>query len=773
MAGSRRQVHRLKKMSQRDNTIASAPIRHSHRWPETAFRLIVAVVILAICDRAALADPAAAEISGELKKWHRVTLTFTGPESSETATPNPFRDYRLIVAFRQGTRAVFVPGFFAADGAAAESGASAGDKWRVHFTPDAEGEWQYVATFRSGKDIAVSFDMQAGRPAGFDRARGTFTVGPSDKQGRDHRAQGLLQYVGEHYLRFAETGEPFIKGGADSPENFLGYADFDGTSRHGKKEVLRSGEAVTKDLHQYQPHVKDWRDGDPTWRGGHGKGMIGALNYLASKGMNSVYFLTMNVEGDGKDVWPWTGPGDRDRFDCSKLDQWEIVFSHMDRLGILLHVITQETENDQLLDKGDLGITRKLYYRELAARFAHHPAVIWNLGEENTNTDKQRKEFCTFIRGLDPYDHPIVVHTFPGKYDQVYEPLLGFKNFEGPSLQTNDTHAQTKRWVARSGAAGRKWIVCLDEIGPAHTGVKPDADDPNHDDVRWRHLWGNLMAGGAGCEWYFGYKFAHNDLNCEDWRSRERVWDQTRFALEFFHEHLPFTEMCSADQLTNAPSDYCFTKLGHVYAVYLPRGGSTELFLPDAAYRVRWYNPRQGGPLSDGSATKVKGPGFRSIGTPPKDPTLDWVALVKLDGPPPQKIETPDIPDRPVAADMTGVAVESFTIINTQANRPLAGFEKVTGEVTLDLGKLRVPGINVVANLSGGSAGSVRFALNGDSNYRTENTAPYAIEGDTGGQYGAWKPGPGTYTIVAKPFARRNAAGPQGKALTLRLKIVR
>ena len=52
-------------------------------------------------------------------------------------------------------------------------------------------------------------------------------------------------------------------------------------------------------------------------------------------------------------------------------------------------------------------------------------------------------------------------------------------------------------------------------------------------------LWGNLMAGGSGVEWYFGYELPHSDLNCEDWRSREKVWEFSRFALNFFQDHLP------------------------------------------------------------------------------------------------------------------------------------------------------------------------------------------------------------------------------------------
>jgi hypothetical protein len=263
--------------------------------------------------------------------------------------------------------------------------------------------------------------------------------------------------------------------------------------------------------------------------------------------------------------------------------------------------------------------------------------LVWNLGEENTNTDEQRKAFCRYIKELDPYDHPIVCHTFPGRYDEVYSPLLGYEYFDGPSLQTNDTHAQTLKWIEKSASAGRPWFVCLDEIGPADTGVKPDANDYWHDEVRSKHLWGNLMAGGAGCEWYFGYKFAHNDLNCEDWRSRDHLWDLTRFALEFFHQYLPFTEMTGHDELISAEDDYCFAKPGQIYAIYLPApegptGGITKLDLGDNAgpFTVQWYNPRTGGPLQTGTITEITGPGPASIDSPPAESDKDWVALIKL-----------------------------------------------------------------------------------------------------------------------------------------------
>ena len=573
-----------------------------------------------------------AVLSGDLRKWHKLTLTFDGPQTGEEAEPNPFLDYRLNVTFTKGNKQYVVPGYYAADGDAAETSARTGNKWRVHFVPDEEGKWSFKASFHNGTDIALHSDPKAGKAVAFDGVKGTFIIDATDKRGRDFRSKGFLKYVGKRYLQFSETGEYFLKGGADSPENFLAYADFDGTFDAG--ELKREGEAAGKEfLHRYEPHIKDWKAGDPTWKKGKGKGMIGALNYLASKGMNSVYFIPYNIDGgDGKDVWPWTNPEEKYRFDCSKLDQWEIVFSHMDKLGLMLHIIQQETENDQGLDGGELGRQRKLYYRELIARFGHHLVLVWNLGEENTNTTSQRKAFCRYIKEIDPYDHPVVMHTYPGKYEECYKPLLGYEYFDGPSLQTNDTHNQTVKWIDRSVAAGRKWFVSLDEIGPAHTGVKPDKDDYWHDEVRDKHLWGHLMAGGAGVEWYFGYKFAHNDLNCEDWRSREHMWEMTGYALEFFREYLPFTEMSHNDKLTSARNDYCFAKPGQIYAIYLPAGGTTHLDLGSSSskFSVEWYNPRVGGPLRRGSVVEVIGPGAVAIGHPPQGTDKDWAALIKV-----------------------------------------------------------------------------------------------------------------------------------------------
>ncbi|WP_054682639.1 choice-of-anchor D domain-containing protein [Rhodothermus marinus] len=521
------------------------------------------------------------------------------------------------------------PAFFAADGDAANTSATSGNVWQAIFTPDQTGTYQFRVSFRQGAQVAISLDPDAGTPIAPDGLTGSFTIGETDKSPPDFRARGMLRYVGTRYFRF-DDGTYFLKGGAGSPENFLAHAEFDNTIDHGG-----AANDLSDGLHHYGQHISDWKNGDPTWKNGLGKGIIGAVNCLASEGVNSLYFLTMNVNGDGREVYPWTSYGERFRFDVSKLAQWDIVFRHMQQKGILLHVITQEQENDQLLDGGDLGVMRKLYYRELVARFAYHPALIWNLGEENTNTTAQQKAFAEYIRALDPYDHPIVVHTFPQDHEKVYAPLLGYPNVEGPSLQLSKMeggYAATLTWVERSASAGRPWVVMLDEPGNAAVGCSPDGSNNNHYECRTEALWANLMAGGGGVEWYFGYQRPHNDLDLEDFRSRDRLWDYTRFARQFFEEHLPFWEMepiAAAD--AGAPADaYVLVQPdGQGWkraALYFPTGQGT-VRPPEGTYEVYWFDPRNGGALQQTSPYQITG-GQSVTLAPPSANGQDWAVLL-------------------------------------------------------------------------------------------------------------------------------------------------
>ncbi|MEL7531611.1 MAG: DUF5060 domain-containing protein [Bacteroidota bacterium] len=580
-------------------------------------------------------------LNGELKQWHKITLDFDGPTSDESCVSNPFRDYRLNVLFTHTAsgNSYLVPGFFAADGQAEETSATGGNVWRCHFAPNATGAWTYNASFRTGPQIAISLDPSEGTATDFDGANGTFNVLASDKTGRDFRAHGRLEYVGERYLKFAGSGQYFLKGGADAPENLLAYEDFDNTPNNNNRRK------------NWTPHLIDWNTGDPDWQSGKGRELIGALNYLAGKGMNVFSFLTMNINGDDKNVFPYINANgsnspqdDRQRFDISKLAQWEIIFEHADQLGLYLHFKTQETENDQLLDQGQLGIERKLYYRELVARFGHHLALNWNLGEENDIwselSDPNQllvKSYADYMRAVDPYDHHIVIHSYPGQQNSVYNPLLGNSSLlTGASIQTgwNNVHSSTLNWVQASTNAGKPWVVANDEQGSANNGVPPDVGfegfslpngTPTQESIRREVLWGNLMAGGAGVEYYFGYSLPHSDLTCQNWRSRDQMWEYTAHALNFFNTHLPFWEMQSADNLVN--DGYCFAKNNEYYLIYLENGNAPPTIdLPNSSFDLSWYDPRKGGALQ--SSSTISGTNNFALPASPNAGNEDWIVLL-------------------------------------------------------------------------------------------------------------------------------------------------
>ncbi|MBL9199752.1 MAG: DUF5060 domain-containing protein [Opitutaceae bacterium] len=599
------------------------------------------------------AGDASVRIAGELRQWHKVTLDLAGPFAAETDTaPNPFTGYRFDVTFthESGAPSYTVPGYFAADGKAAETSATAGTVWRAHLSPDKPGKWNYRVSFTAGANAAT---YGGGKPlAPYDGKAGSFVIDSSNKAGTDFRAGGRLAYNGGHYLVAAGSGQPFLKAGADAPETLLAYADFDDTLALKKEVPLKT----------WAPHFGDWRPGDPTWKGGKGKGLIGAVNYLAAKGANAVSFLTYNAAGDGDNVWPFVARDEKFHYDCSRLDQWGIVFEHAQARGVFLHFKLQENESDddrigaqrksgrvpESLDGGACGPERRLYLRELIARFGHNLALNWNLGEENTQSPEEQRAMAQFIHDTDPYRHLIVIHSFPNQQDEVYQALLGKQSvLTGASTQNSwkAAHQWTLKWVRASAAAGRPWVVCNDEQNPANQGVPPDPGykgfaglnavgrPVGYDlhDIRKHTLWGTFMAGGAGVEYYFGYQLPENDLLLEDFRSRDQSWDYCRIALDFFRgQKIPLDRMTNADELVgNVAQDnsvYCLAQPGALYLVYLPTGGATSLDLTKASgeFSLSWFNPREGGALK--AAGKIRGGAAVTLTAPGAD---DWLAVVR------------------------------------------------------------------------------------------------------------------------------------------------
>ena len=563
-----------------------------------------------------------AEVSAEasIELGQVITLRFEGPETSESDDDNPFLNHRLDVTFRRveddpdADRDTRIRGFYAADGNAAHSGASSGNIWMCRFRPDEVGRYRYEALLRSGPAVSIDSDVPS-QTFPLENASGEFVVGePSGN------VVARVDQDGHYFVRGQQL---WLKFGANSPENLLAFADFDGTHRIGAD--IRDGESDPgAGLHRYEPHLQDFRAGDPTWgEQGRGRALIGLVNYVADQGLNSIYFLTLNIGGDGNDVWPYASPDDFKRFDCSKLAQWEIVFSHATDRGVALHCITQETENETLLDGGKVGPDRRLYYQELAARFAHHPGWVWNIGEETGPTHwkaekglastetAEHRAIAKHLKSIDPYGNLVLIHSHAGRDGQteVLEPLLGEPSIDGISLQTSQparVHADVLHWRRRSAGAGRPWIVSMDEIGPASRGVAADAQDPNHDELRGPMLWGSLLGGAAGIESYFGYKTPANDLDAEDLRSRANWWALLRVA----HETLRPLDLREFSPIGDQDQPIGLAKLPQTAILYrtadAPQPFSLGGFTAKSSYKLRFVDPSTGSIFA--TQTSVAGP---------------------------------------------------------------------------------------------------------------------------------------------------------------------
>lgn len=596
--------------------------------------LITAAFLIATQARSETPQPS---INGELRVWHPLTFSFTGPSASETDDgPNPFLDYRLKVAFAAPDGATFdVQGFFDGDG----EGGSRGNVWRVRFSPNQAGQWSYRASFRQGDHIAIEHDSSAGLPVAFDGATGSFTVKPRNPAALGFLKWGRLEYVGKHYLKFRD-GPYWIRGGTDTPENFLAYLGFDDTIPS----------------HAFEAHRGDWHDGDLDWGDGRGRAIIGVLNYLASKHVNSIYVMTMNVGGDGKDVWPWAerpkrnGSADNDNlhYDVSKLGQWDRVFAHAQSQGIFLHLVLNEGEeaNKRELDDGELDVERKLYYRELVARFGHHLALEWNLCEEynlqfDLGADRIR-QFAQYIQAIDPYHHPITVHSAGDPLKELRF-LFGDDRFSMTSIQLNQRRIDqlTESFRSETTAAGRPLPVSMDEFtidAGQEKSWHPVDDAERH---RKQKLWPTYLSGGM-------IEFILEDLlDVETFKTdqREALWSYMWYARQFMENELPYWEMQPNDNLvrgaatidvgvgkgkTSPMGAQVFCLPAEVYAIYLPKASSTgELNLAGTTriFQQRWYDPRAG--KFRGNTRTVRGGDWVPLGKSPAEPEQDWVVLVK------------------------------------------------------------------------------------------------------------------------------------------------
>jgi hypothetical protein len=579
-------------------------------------------------------------IGGDLMQWHRVDLKQLARYSTEMANPNPFRDYRLNVTFTAPSgKKYLVPGYFATDG----NGADAGNVWMAHLNPHETGTWHYSVSFRSGADVAVDLAANAGTAVSpFDGKSGTFIVTASDKTGADFRAadKGMLVNRGHHYLTYGGSGKPFLYTGPGIPENILGYRGFTNTT-------VGVG-------HNFDVHLSHWNSGDPDWDNGKGKKLIGALNYIADQGGNCLYMMSNTIGGDGKDCFPHpTETTTKDRYDLLKLKQWDIALSHAQKKGVFLnwHLAEHEAPNaiyyGGISDNPKVGknvrntmtVERKLSFRMLNAVFGHYNGLKWNIMEECEFIADDRTAQMEYIKAIDPYKHPVTYQVGgAGIPYNTYDSHLGQTNgIDAGSFQGGDSRTtmfnRMQEWRGKSASKGVKWTIAWDE--------PQKIENDNTDEVngypmgRRDKMWPCLMGGGDGFMWYIqqdggGHGF---DQRIEDFTIMKNSFNWSAHIRTCLGD-LPLLEMTSSTSIVTSTTGtgYALVKAGEIYAIFNDRAGTgMTLNLTGVAgtFTIKWFDPRNGGALQNGTVTSVSGGESVSLGNAPSSTDKDWAVLVQ------------------------------------------------------------------------------------------------------------------------------------------------
>jgi glucose/arabinose dehydrogenase len=118
-----------------------------------------------------------------------------------------------------------------------------------------------------------------------------------------------------------------------------------------------------------------------------------------------------------------------------------------------------------------------------------------------------------------------------------------------------------------------------------------------------------------------------------------------------------------------------------------------------------------------------------------------------------------------------GPSVSGLTLIDADSDQPIAGYDPIPNGATLNLATLPSRRLNVRANVAG-SVASVRFGLDANAYYHLENSAPFALAGNSGDNYAPWTPALGSHILTGTAFSAINAGGTASQPLALSFTVV-
>ena len=375
-------------------------------------------------------------------------------------------------------------------------------------------------------------------------------------------------------------------------------------------------------IHPTNPHAIAHHDGTPFFWNGETEHFflchvtskitqsqrLAALDFLQSKKVNNLLMTMVNSDA-GWNTFPWVGTTpsnvDRNRFDLSRLRDWEQVVTYARDRGIVADLWFFSDDSGNLYPSAN-GSQEDLYFRYMIARFAAYANVTWNLALEygeyrNSSWVNSRAQF---FKNEDPYDSFLSVHDTP---DNTWD-FPGNPNLDHTSLQ-NFTNANTLNSVvinnrSSTASAGRPIPICHEEF--SYEG----SNNGNPTTLR-QDAWAITCAGGFYKAGTLGF------------------WIGTPYpqAVHFDHVKILYETVTKTSWWEMAPANgrvssggngrFCLAKIAgssSEFLVYSTSGSSFTLDLSGLSGTVdlEWTNPLNG----QTSTATTTGGGVRTLNNP-------------------------------------------------------------------------------------------------------------------------------------------------------------
>lgn len=506
-----------------------------------------------------------------------VVLTLRGPALDLASDQRAFADNRFDVIFTREDMVRRVPGVFVADGVPGDTGATAGDQWRVRFLPPEEGVWRWRVAFYQGYDAALrAVDLAPAFP--WHGATGSFSVTSSQTDDLGLRRRGS-------YLFSGSSATPWISLASASPARFFGSPQFAGFTT--RDDLLSPSFAA---------HEQDALIGASLWGDDGGRGFLGLTRFLPATGLNTIAAPLLDFDGNAP-VHPWTEPTRTSLFALDRLDQWRRTVEAFNARGLGFRLALQAVDDTALLDDGQAGRTFRLYTREMVARFGSLPLIQWELARHHFASHEALKAALQWLKTLDAHARPRLVRPRSASVSADLTALLGDDCVDGVVLPgpQNQSEMTLATWREASADAGRPWVLLM----AANDAVLPPDAVGTAGEIfaneRRDGLWLPLFAKAAGVTWTAGDGTGGPDPAADDFRQRQDFWGFLPPAKRFFTQLIDLVDAVPSASFTPQQRDRVLRLADDRYALWFPNLGSATTVnlasLPPGVYSPRWFNP--------------------------------------------------------------------------------------------------------------------------------------------------------------------------------------